>query len=53
MRLEVRPALGARLLPAGGAAEDAAEEITEVPEVADVEVEAAGASRVEPATAVG
>ena len=30
MRLEVGPALGARLLPAGAAAEDPAEEITEV-----------------------
>ena len=30
MRLEVCPALGARLLPAGAAAEDSAEEIAEV-----------------------
>ena len=52
MRLEVGPPLSTGLLPAGTAAEDAAEEITEIPEVADVEVEAARAARVEPATPV-
>ena len=48
MRLEVGPTLSAGLLPAGTAAEDAAEEITEVPEVANVEVEAADSAEVTP-----
>src|SRR5215203_619251 len=50
VRLEVGAALGARLLPAGSAAEDAAEEVAQV---ADVEVEAPGSAWVEPAAAVG